>query len=718
MGQRKLRCHSSRNRTSFADISLPLLDQLPDDLADEWLKNLERWAKGFSTPMQAFKLQQVTTFWVNCHIKSPHQYPLPPLLKSEAHGLIKNLRRSWYEHDIIDQGVQMDTASTAWSVFLRCIKIMSRAGLFPELDFYSKSYRAFHMQKTRVSRGLVNPKVLNECASTLHATMDIDNDSYHSCLLVPLSIHLSDNEYLENYENELRSSINCFSTCANQEFETLQLLEKKGQQLIDSVDYDLIQRILNSRRRIDGRVDGTKGGYIDPSNGRNWFNPKGGHPAVFANNLALVKYEMGDLPQPYVFNVENRKSIINGKNHWRFPIQFGREKLFSHLGILTCRNAIPLIVLLLIDHPRLNVESLLNARLVDSKNQKILIANAGENGTDLRLTVNKMRAKSQKSSVLTPRGKAILAAVLKWTNPVRKSLIQQNRLDDARYLWVGFTHIVGYKVGRFSINQMREMFRKPNAKIANIENNIEASNPETVHSRTDFIRSHPSLSPWATTARLSSLRVSSGVLSWFESQGDVAVTARAFGHKNLKTTIDNYIPKPIQEAMYERQIRRWQNLMISAACAKKPYLLTATDFSTQAQLHEFICGLLLDANQSFADETSSALLSRLKEIINPSVLESKELVTECNSKTLLINDPQKLAVTMLYEEVLRECPEADLDAPDPSTKTTPRMWIDLLNVLRGPLPDSMHELKTAVRAAEIIAGEIRGIISFPTLTGS
>ena len=353
MTKRKLKCTSSRNRTGFAEVSMPLLDHLPDKLGDKWLAVLHRWAKNFSTPAQAFHFQRVTTFWLDCHKNSPMQFPLPPFLNSDAHGLLKNLRRAWYEYMINDQKVQIDTTSVSWTVFLNGINLLMRNELFPLLNLKSNTYRAYPVQKTRISRGLINSKTLNDNANL--ATIDVKNDSYHSVLLAPLSIHLSDNEYLAEYEKVLRSSIDAFYSCANHELEKLISLEEEGKRLIDSVDYDLILRTLDGRRRLDGRVDGTKGGYTDPSNGKNWFNPKDNHPSVFANNLALVKREMGDLPQPYVFETNERKTVIHGKSHWRFPIQFGREKLFSHLGILTCRNAIPLIVLLLLDHPRINV---------------------------------------------------------------------------------------------------------------------------------------------------------------------------------------------------------------------------------------------------------------------------------------------------------------------------------------------------------------------------
>ncbi|MGK9983409.1 hypothetical protein O6217_23955, partial [Salmonella enterica subsp. enterica] len=78
--------------------------------------------------------------------------------------------------------------------------------------------------------------------------------------------------------------------------------------------------------------------------------------------------------------------------------------------------------------------------------------------------------------------------------------------------------------------------------------------------------------------------MSVGVLEYLQSGGDLVAAARAFGHRNIRTTIAHYIPEALRLAIHERQIRRHQNILITSAVSDSDSLLKMTDFRTLEEL--------------------------------------------------------------------------------------------------------------------------------------
>jgi hypothetical protein len=57
------------------------------------------------------------------------------------------------------------------------------------------------------------------------------------------------------------------------------------------------------------------------------------------------------------------------------------------------------------------------------------------------------------------------------------------------------------------------------------------------------------------------IRVSGGVLRWFETGGDTKAAAAYLGN-SVSVALNSYVPKPLQEILHRREIRRHQNLLI------------------------------------------------------------------------------------------------------------------------------------------------------------
>ena len=94
----------------------------------------------------------------------------------------------------------------------------------------------------------------------------------------------------------------------------------------------------------------------------------------------------------------------------------------------------------------------------------------------------------------------------------------------------------------------------------------------------DFILSKPNLSK---------LRVTGGILAWYESGGDHRAASRYLGN-TPEVAIKNYIPKELQEFFYRRKIRQFQHLLIAIATDRKTYQKTALNIKTTDDLESYL----------------------------------------------------------------------------------------------------------------------------------
>lgn len=688
-------CRCKQNRKGTQDVKVAFLDHLSPDLANVWKNILQQHVNRYATGTSLHCAIKVLDLWIRLHADNPTQYPLPLISPELAPQLIKNLRRETYG-TMVSQRLKLQTVTAHWRAFLAVMKQLSTAGFFPVLDWNAVAYRPYKMTHAHTTRSQFRGGTLAD-ASMAPSNLDARADSYHTEILVPLSIHLTDESYLLGYERDLNSSIESFYICSEKELRKLQRRFDLGKAYIKSVDYEGINRVLDSRRDKRGNVDGNYGGYRDPKTGFHYFDSKGGHPKLVRHLVAMVHHEMGGLPKPWI----HKKEVV-GPSHWRFVKDYNKNRLLPYLGILTSRTAAPFLVLLLLENPRVNVESLLTAKLEDKYGRTLLFSKAGDDGGTLRLTVEKPRAGCQKHSFLSERSMEVLGLLIRFTSPVRKYLRSQGREEEARWLWLGITTTKHYEYGRLSLRQLAKGFQP---QPSNLEKESRASRTSC------FVRSHKELSPWIGKASLRSLRVSKGVAVWFQSKGDPVLTAQAFGHSSAQVTLENYIPKPIQSVMYERQVRRWQNLLICSASSHKPYLLAATDFSTTDQLHEFLSGLLAE-NESNHNDT---LLANIRSIVEPQVSVEKIKILDKSQRSgqvLIVNDPNRVAVLLLYREHLLQAPKSQLDHPDDITHRTPRMWMELACALNGDLLEEQCELRELIFCARQRVTEIRDHIQF------
>lgn len=696
----RVRNDGNKGGQSTVDVSF-LVPWLGLEVATQMAESLLLLARRYSAPTPVYSARFVLKRWESLGEKEGWTPPSPDGDPVELLRQLNTLRRTLFVREL-GGGLSLRTTANKWRSFLFAVKEAVRHRALPLISLDAPSVRSPPGKAAAVSGqdgvgGQVDARLLPK-------SFNRESDAFHDDLLEPLSITQSDADYLDEYQSRLERALNSVRTCALRDFEELEAARVEGKALIASTDYS---KLAQAFVRSGGTRRPTK--YIDPSNGHHFFDEHGGHPNLLGNLLCIAAVEMDGLPKPYdrTVSVDGKlrtETVHAGRFHWKFLEWFGKGRLLPYLGVMTSHAAVLCVVLLMLEHPRLNVLSLLRARLEDDDGRNILLSNDEIDGRPrLRLTVDKPRAGAEKSVLLTPIAQRVIERVLEWTAPVRKQMVADGRADEARKLWVGM-HSIDYRLivmsektfgnGLRSNPQFRSTGKKPNKNRS-----------------TPFIERHVELSQWARRLTFKSLRVSGGVLEYLRSGGDLVATARAFGHKNVSTTIGHYVPEALRLAIYERQVRRHQNLLLAAAAPDESTARQACDFESVEQLHRFLEGLFDGEPRlgGLADKISWFVRGGLRDA-NATAMGEKPIP---GRQLILCRDPFALAVAFRYREHLEGAPNAALDKPDPGTKVAPRLWCEFVDVLRAPLPDAMHEIRELVAEAELAAARLQ--VSFPAV---
>ena len=86
------------------------------------------------------------------------------------------------------------------------------------------------------------------------------------------------------------------------------------------------------------------------------------------------------------------------------------------------------------------------------------------------------------------------------------------------------------------------------------------------------------------------IRVTEGILRWFDSGGIPAVAAQYLGNTEA-VAINNYLPRELQLAVYTQRVRRFQHVLIASATNGQEYQLGALDLKNETELSEYISRL-------------------------------------------------------------------------------------------------------------------------------
>lgn len=690
-------------RQSIVNVDFSVLDEwVGCAFALDICANLKDFAKRYKSPNHLYGARGLFKLWHQYGNAIGWEVPSRDMDPTQLFAQLQSLRQTYFVEEF-NRGKKLTTIRGDWVGFLTVMEELIRKKVFPHVPLISVTVNAPPRSRVTIHR----QDAINDTRKTSLAPRSFrrESDTYNDSLLEPVSISHSDSTYLDEYQKRLESVLATVRSCALSEFEGFEEARRIGVKLIEETNYQEIAE------RLSKHVGWYKELYFDPKSGKHFFDEAGNHPNLLGNLLSVVVHEMDGIPCPYMSASRNIKAKVapNSKTHWRYLQIYGKNRLLPYLGILGSSIAVSCIVLLMLEHPRLNSTALLRAKLEDESGNQILFSPAEVDGkARMRLTVEKPRAGVEKSVVLSPLAERVVRRVIEWTDPIRKVMKAKGNAA-AQNLWIGM-HLIDYRLIALNESTLQAgMWANVDSRSYGIEANRNRVTP--------FALRHPELAPWKDRLRFASIRTSSGVLEYLRTGGDLVATARAFGHKNISTTITHYVPEALRLAVYERHIRRHQNLLLAASAGSEEAALVATDFRTTEELHLFLYGLLIGQSHG-KDESLKPFAEALSWFLQPvkSTVDDVEDEKIAGRQLVLVRNPHALAIAMLYREHLRGVPMVYLDKPDPGTKVSPRKWCDFVDAIREPLPIAFHEIRDMVEEADRLSKTLLGTVSFPSYT--
>lgn len=391
------------------------------------------------------------------------------------------------------------------------------------------------------------------------------------------SIESTEIEYLDALEVELRQN--------------LELLKSYSQKIIfDSYSKFLLLDKLIASSDIDEIEE--DGDHLDPNQVTkqkqklSYFSKA--HPNGLANCVA------------YIYKYKNRmfvRSSFSGSHHF---YEHGIENILCYLGLSS--ELIVAMMNVIIDEVGINITPLINQKVNTTQHHEFIKIN--------------------------PCGSIVINTLKK-----RAKIVQPTKLDAT---WVeslpdvedlSSTEINAEFAIKFAllVNEYFIDFSGENYSFLTIGSDSSGKGVRRVSKMAiksiikkfagDISEDLSELSP-----TMAGIRASKGVLIWLENDGDSVKAARYLRNK-IQTTLNNYIPKELQELKHRKRIRKFQSLLsvLNALSANKPNEYLDVDAEEYKKILEGFFldddtdGWIIDGLISKADGKSEEIIFRVSQ---------------------------------------------------------------------------------------------------------
>jgi lambda repressor-like predicted transcriptional regulator len=265
------------------------------------------------------------------------------------------------------------------------------------------------------------------------------------------------------------------------------------------------------------------------------------------------------------------------------------DLFFNHCGCLSNIDISAMCILLMIENPKLNIGSILSAKVLSNHGKSYLITTDSDK---MIFSVDKPRAGSRKYIQLSELSLEIISHILAVTQPFRSIL---KRCGDRAWRYLFLTRLRNSTIG-FPFAKTRGAIQ-----LSASDDRLSFASLYADHDDQYF--------RWDHNVNFRSIRNTMGVITWLET-GSIDEMSRTLGNKR-QVALEYYIPPVLLKLWNERIIRKFQHALIILACHDKPWLLEVTDFHTHKQLEEFITQLIFysETGRSPVDDKIDALLN-------------------------------------------------------------------------------------------------------------
>jgi len=528
--------------------------------------------------------------------------------------------------------------------------------------------------------------------------------------VVTISLSRNDDDYLDELQAQFVAVKDAFLKTARREIAEIEKNFLKGKDLSSKVKWSKLQKKIAD----SGEIGVT---FRDKSIEKRPHLFRHNHPDFVPNALCYITNKHDGLFLGHKNCGLDSTEDLALKNLSQTDGNMSADAWDGYLARVTTRHLVPFFVYFLVRFPNYRMYSLLDAEIEGKHGIQTLVSSVGENGDTERLTIDKKRASDEKSGYLDDEAMNILKLLIDLTAPFRRKLKHKNN-PAYKSLWLVVDG--GDSFGEPRPMNHKALRRSFGSNARHIDSGELARNDLAV-AKNSYLASHEELAPYIASATLKKLPPIQGILTWFESLGDASKAATVLGNTK-KMTMDSYIPKPIQDLMNIRMIRRFQNLIICAATGGKKYMLEATDFNTLDELHDFLSQMLLDDPDNAPDAQNTLTI---KQIIKQKLGLNKEDVikietemeAELQNKQMRVSiSVESLAMLFLYEEHIDR---ANIkDSGDIEGKTNPKFWSVLAKTLHRLLPNHPvnREFSSIYSKSLSRADKLRDKASFPAVS--
>lgn len=437
--------------------------------------------------------------------------------------------------------------------------------------------------------------------------------------LVDLSFALPEEEYISTIESKLKLASSTVRDSCYEYWTKMKIAHANGQKAISEISKDQIEEVLAS-----GIFRSKKGMYIcDPRSpkGINWFLAVAKYYLQNDPNLALISRTSLIRQYPFFRGLKSSptfkrligpalRKLAGVGNDDRMPTT---EILNRLLGLLSIRDCSAAAALLTIENPNFNSMPLQQAKLIDDEGNSFYTITINGN---VVFSVEKPRARARKLSTLSTMSEMIMDDLIQSTDIIRKRMLAD--CDEGyRYLF-----LVSHKTTM--------------GTTMDIDSKMNGGWGLNLYDAIYLGDSAAKVTP--DTFTLTNIRNTEGVIE-FLAKGSLAATAKKLGN-TIQSVIDSYIPPWLIERWCERQIRRFHQKLVIVANAKTPWLLPASDFTSNDQITEFVKSMLTEGREG--DAFTKVIEERFG---------SKDKTVA--SEVLFINlKPDSLAALYAYESLL------------------------------------------------------------------
>ena len=476
-----------------------------------------------------------------------------------------------------------------------------------------------------------------------------------------ISLFEKDDVFLDHFYRDQRWAFDLLRDAAIRECREAINDFRRGQELIAKCDIEYLRAVYQDTGRLCDPH------FANHGQAPSFFSPN--HPHGLSNLLGWIWHEHNGLLKS--------KTFPGSEHIYRHG---GTEHVKRMLGLtIDTANAFFIVIL---GETAINVESLERATVENKHGQDVFMVPT-DSGKYVRINTTKPRARKVIPKLLTVgddteiNAHTCLLAAVEMTAKFR----EHSKLKD---LWIHSYH-------------SKRTSAQP----------ISGYGFVCAYSR--FLQRHKELKPLKKRgATRTMIRGTAGILEWFDTGGNMLKVAEKLGN-SPNVAMRRYTPKEIQDALYRREMRRSQQLLILVSTKDSDRVLPAMGYTNQKQLNRDLKAILNNPHYSGAD---------LVKILFAAKPTTKRPAKEFPKVTFVIS-PHNIALLKLYVEYIRRQklahPLMDLDRA--AAQTPLSFWIELWALIEIKFRDSFDRgerlrFVQGIKLAETMADSI----TFPPLT--